>query len=245
MEWTWLTALLATAFVALGALLQAATGLGAGLIIVPLLALLSVELIPGPTIFASLALSLSMTIRGWDQIHFARTAPIVGGLLAGTIAASVYIARVPLDALGIMFGIFILTAVVISARVRAFALNKKGLFAAGAMSGVMGTSAGIGAPVLALVFQHYSGEKLRATLACLYLISSAMMLICLHFVGRFGAHEALSGVVLVPGFLIGYFVSPRLTAMLDRGYARTAVLVISTAAACLLIWRSTVLLMAC
>jgi uncharacterized protein len=243
MEWTWANAALATMFVATGALLQAATGLGAGLIIVPLLALLSVELIPGPTIFASLALSISMAVRGWRDIDLTSLGPIVTGLLLGTIAASIYIARLPIDALGSVFGAFILAAIVISVRAPRFTLERKGYFAAGALSGVMGTSAGIGAPILALVFQHYSGDRLRATLALLYAISSVMMLAFLHRADRFGMDELRSGLILVPGFVLGYVASPKLAAMIDRGHARKAVLVVSAASACLLIGRSVALLM--
>src|SRR5690348_10415595 len=47
----------ANAAVLLGAILQASTGLGAGLIIVPLLALVSLDFVPGPVVLASVALS--------------------------------------------------------------------------------------------------------------------------------------------------------------------------------------------
>jgi hypothetical protein len=142
-----------------------------------------------------------------------------------------------------VFGTFILAAIAISLRAPRFALTSKGYFAAGALSGVMGTSAGIGAPILALVFQHYSGERLRATLAVLYVISSVMMLGFLHLAGRFGEGELTSGLVLVPGFVLGYMASPKVAAMIDRGHARQAVLVVSAASACLLIGRSVALLM--
>ena len=54
--------------IALGSTLQASTGLGAGLIVVPLLALIHLEFVPGPVIFASLGLSLLMTLVGRDAI---------------------------------------------------------------------------------------------------------------------------------------------------------------------------------
>jgi uncharacterized protein len=244
MEWTWTHALLATAFVASGALLQSVTGLGAGLIIVPLLALLSVELIPGPTIFASLALSISMMVAGRDHIDFANTKSIIVGLLLGTALASLYISRLPFDALGIVFGVLILVAIAISLKAPRFALNAKGSVAAGALSGFMGTSAGVGAPVLALVFQHYPGDQLRATLAYLYVVSSITMLAFLNLAGRFGIDEAISGMILVPGFLLGYVLAPKLISIIDRGYARPAVLIVSTISACLLIWRSVTILLA-
>lgn len=244
MEWTWATALLVTSLVAMGALLQSVTGLGAGLIIVPLLALISVDLVPGPIIFASLALSSSMAIAGRSHIDFASTKPIIVGLLVGTIAAAVCISYLPFEALGIVFGVFILLAVGVSLRAPKFELSRNGNIGAGALSGFMGTSAGVGAPVLALVFQHYSGERLRATLAFLYVVSSVTMILFLNLAGRFGSEEALSGLIMMPGFLLGYALSPKLVSILDRGFARPAVLVISTFSALLLIWRSTAMLLA-
>lgn len=238
MQWTWATALLVTAFVSLGALLQSVTGLGAGLIVVPLLALVSVDLVPGPIIFASLALSTSMTIAGRAHIDFTSVRAVIVGLLIGTIAASVWISRLPFEALGIVFGVFILIAVAVSVRTPQFDLNRNRGLLAGAVSGFMGTSAGIGAPVLAIAFQHYAGERLRATLAFLYVISSVTMIVFLHLAGRFGYEEAISGMILMPGFLLGYFLSPSLVSIIDRGYARPAVLIVSVLSACLLVWRS-------
>lgn len=244
MEWTMSNGLLATAFVASGALLQAVTGLGAGLIIVPLLALISINLIPGPMIFASLALSTAMSIGGRHHIDFANTKSILVGVLLGTVAASAYIARLTLDTLGIVFGVLIMVAIAISLKAPRFELSTRGNVAAGVLSGFLGTSAGVGAPILALVFQHYPGEKLRATLAFLYAVSSVTMLVFLNLAGRFGTDEAVSGLILIPGFLIGYLLSPKLVSLIDRGYARPAVLVISTFSACLLIWRSVSTVMA-
>jgi uncharacterized membrane protein YfcA len=243
MHWTWTTVLLTTAIVTMGGLLQAVTGLGAGLLVVPLLALISVALVPGPIIFASLALSVSMALAGRRHIDFPSARPIVAGLLIGTIGASVYISRLPLDALGVVFGTVILIAIVISLRGPVLALDTRGNVAAGMVSGFMGTSAGVGAPVLALVFQHYPGDRLRATLAFLYAVSAVTMLVFLHLAGRFATQEVISGLILMPGFLIGYACSPRLVKRIDRGHARTAVLGVSIVSACLLIARSVSVLM--
>ncbi len=238
MEWTPAGFLVTSAVVLTGALLQGASGLGAGLIVVPLLSLISTELVPAPMIFASLALSASMTMGGRRHIEFARTAPIIAGIVAGTIVAAWFIANVPSDALGLVFGVSILTAAAISAYAPAFDLRTGTAVLAGICSGVLGTSAGIGAPVLALLYQHFPGRTLRATLTFLYFVSSIVMLIFLHFAGRFGADELRSGFLLVPGFVAGYFLSPRLAAFVDRGYARPVVLIVSAASAGLLILRS-------
>ncbi len=171
MDWTLANFAVATAIVTIGALLQGASGLGAGLIMVPLLStILTTDLVPGPTIFASLALSLSMTIAGRQHIEFALTQWVLAGTVIGTIAAAWFIAHVPTDSLGLVFGIGILIAVGLSIRAPRFSLSAAGSTLAGSVAGLLGTSVGIGAPVLALLYQHFPGPALRATLAYLYFV---------------------------------------------------------------------------
>lgn len=230
---------MATGIVTLGALLQGASGLGAGLIIVPLLtAILSTDLVPGPTIFGSLALSAAMTIGGRQHIDFTMTRSILAGIVIGTIAAAWFIANVPTRSLGLVFGVGILIAVGLSVRAPRFSFSTRGTVVAGSVAGLLGTSVGIGAPVLALLYQHFPGPALRATLAYLYFVSSLVALVFLHLAGRFGEPELVSGVYLIPGFVIGFFLSPRLAAFVDKGYARPLVLIIAVASASFLIWRS-------
>lgn len=238
MEWSLITFLLCTFCVSAGALLQAVTGLGAGLIIVPLLASISLRLVPGPMIMASLALSLLMAFNGRQAIDFSNMKMLLTGLTTGTLIAALLIVHVPLARLGLVFGMMILLAVLISVLSPRLRLTAGGYFAAGGLSGLMGTAAGIGAPVLALIYQYHKGESLRPTLAFLYVYSSIIMLIALHFAGRFDQPEVIAGLYLIPGFVLGYLVSPRLVGFIDRGYARPAVLIIATLSAVLLIVRS-------
>jgi len=237
MDWTLATFLLCAGGVTLGALLQAATGLGAGLVVVPWLALVSYHLVPGPVIMASLVLSTLMTVRGRRQIDYRGMPLLLAGLVTGSALAIALLVRLPFDRLGVVFGALVLVAVGLSLRAPEIRPNRAGLFGIGTLSGAMGTAAGVGAPVLALLYQHRSGPELRATLALLYLVSSLMMLALLHFAGRFGLAEIVSGFYLVPGFILGYLLSPRLAGLIDRGYARPAVLVLATVSALVLIGR--------
>lgn len=237
MEWNLSVFILSTFFVMLGSLLQAVTGLGSGLIIVPLLATISIELIPAPMIMASLSLSSLMAWRGKNDIDYSNMSILLPGLIIGTIFAALFIASLPINKLGALFGIMILISVFISMKTSQIYLVKKELFGAGTLSGFMGATAGIGAPVLALIYQHHTGKSLQPTLAFLYFFSSIIMLIALHFAGRFSTTEFISGLYLIPGFVLGYLFSPRLTNYLDKGYARTAVLLISSISAIFLIGR--------
>jgi uncharacterized membrane protein YfcA len=167
--------------VMLGAILQASTGLGAGLIIVPLLALVSLAFVPGVLVLIAVAVSASMP-------RLERTIPVTAG--------------------------------------------------AGVLSGFMGAISGIGAPILALIYQHERPLKLRATLGFIFFLSSIAILVCLHFAGRFGWEETWLGLWLVPGYVVGFLVAPPIARALDRNNSRFAVLLISTLSAIVLIVRS-------
>ena len=228
----------ANGVLALGSVLQAATGLGAGLLVVPLLALIRLDFVPGPVILAALALAWLMAWRGRGEISYAGLPVLLGGLLMGMVLGASLLAVLPLDRLGILFGGFILLAIAVSISGLRFVFAPSTLTIAGVLSGFMGATAAVGAPVLALLYQHHPGPVLRATLGFLYFVSSVVMLALLHLAGRFGTHELLLGLALIPGVVVGYLIAGYLSPYLDRGYSRMAVLAISTISALLLILRS-------
>ena len=240
MEFSIYQFLAAVLAITLGAVMQAATGLGAGLIVVPLLALISLELVPGPVIFASLILSFLMAWGGREPINLSNIDKILLGLLAGMVAGAYGIAQLPLESLGLVFGLLIVLAVLASFAGLKVGLTPANLLTAGALSGFMGTTAAIGAPVLALLYQHEDGKTLRATLGLLYFVSSIAMLALLHIAGHFSLRELALGAYLIPGFLIGYFLAGKLARTLDQGYSRIAVLLISSVSAIVLIVKSVI-----
>jgi hypothetical protein len=105
------------------------------------------------------------------------------------------------------------------------------LFGAGAASGFMATTAGLGGPPVALVYQRVEGLRLRGTLAAYFIVGTVLSLIALAWAGRFGAEELRLSVFLIPGTVLGYFMSRPAAAYLDGGYTRVAVLTVSALAA--------------
>jgi len=134
--------------------------------------------------------------------------------------------------------VLVLIAVAISVAMPNMRRNGPVIAASGTFAGFMAALSGIGAPLLALLYQNEEPPVLRATLGMVFTISSTAILVCLHFVGRFGAHEAWLGLWLMPGYVLGFFVAIPIARRLNRGSSRTAVLVISTLSAAMLIWRS-------
>jgi uncharacterized membrane protein YfcA len=229
----------ASGAVMLGAVLQSATGFGAGLIIVPLLALVSIEFLPAPLILASMSLSALMAWQG--RRHLARSGlpAVLTGLLIGIVLGTLSLSKIPPAKAGLFFGLLVLAAVLVSLIAPKPERTAPVALGAGALSGFMGVISAIGAPMLTLLYQHEEGRTLRATLGLLYFVGSVVMLISLSLVGRFGVHEAILGLWLIPGYVAGYLLAGPVARTLDRGHTRTAVLMISVAAALALIARST------
>ena len=228
----------ATAVVLLGSVLQAATGVGGGFIIVPLLAWIDLQLVPAPVILASLSLSTLMAMRERHAIDWRHLRATMLGILPGAALGALILATVSPERLGIVFGVVVLLAILITALGPRLTLNSVTAVGAGIIAGAMGASSGIGAAPLALVYQNQPGPQLRATLAAIYTLASLLMLAILFGFGRCGPQELLSGVLLMPGYIGGLLIAKRFTARLDRTGTRGAVLAISAAAALLLIVRS-------
>jgi uncharacterized membrane protein YfcA len=224
--------------VMLGAILQASTGLGAGLIIVPLLALVSLIFVPGPLVLASMALSGLMAWQGRREIDSRGLPMLLGFLFIGIALGALSISAIPAHRAGIAFGVLVLVAVIVSAATPRLTRSIPVTAGAGVSSGFMGAISGIGAPILALIYQHEPPRVLRATLGFIFFLSSIAILICLHFAGRFGWAETWLGLWLVPGYIIGFLVAPPIARAMDRGNSRRAVLVISSLSAIMLIARS-------
>ncbi|MDJ0926421.1 MAG: sulfite exporter TauE/SafE family protein [Gammaproteobacteria bacterium] len=234
----YVTPLLAMAAVAIGSILQAISGVGAGFMMVPMLAWIDLSLLPGPMIFGSLALSGIMSWRERGAIDQRNLPAILIGLAPGTLIGGWVLSNVPTDQLGLLFGGMILIALGLTVSGLAIPLTRLSAGLCGGIAGAMGASTGMGAPILAILYQHESGARVRSTLALLYTLGSIMILFALAVFGRFSIGEAVSGAALIPGFLAGYWIANRYREQLSVGGSRNAVLVVSGLAAVALILRS-------
>ncbi|MGI9309348.1 MAG: TSUP family transporter [Gammaproteobacteria bacterium] len=229
---------LAIAAVILGSVVQTLSGVGGGFIIVPLLALIDLAWIPGSLVLSSMSLSGLMAWRERQAVDSAHMLPMMIGVMAGGAAGASLLTMVGFEQLGLVFGSMILLAVVVVMSGLHVKLSNGSAATAGFVAGTMGASSGIGAPVLALLYQDQSGPRVRATLALLYTVASFLILIALLVSGNFGWEDFYRGLALIPGFLIGYMMSFKLTSRLDHGGTRTIILVVSATAGIVLVLRS-------
>lgn len=216
---------------AVSAILQGAVGFGLGLVAIPFLIYLDLRFVPGPLLVAALTLHMLVLRRDRSGVDRSGLAMLLSGRVLGTIPAALLLSWLPLD------GMKVLLAAVVLAGAMMGVLHTGGhptpavLFGAGTASGFMATAAGLGGPPVALVYQRESGLRLRGTLAAYFIVGTVISLGALSWAGRFGVEELRLSGFLVPGTVLGYFMSRPAAAYLDRGRTRTAVLAVSILAA--------------
>lgn len=215
--------------------MQGASGVGGGFIMVPLLAMINVAFLPGPLVCGSLAISGFMMWREWAHIDFRCVAVILVAFIPGTLIGAWLFSTISVDRLGVFFGSVILFAVFISFLGVHFPLNRISGTLAGLVAGAMGSSTGIGAPILALLYQRSSGPVVRSTLAFLYTSCSLMIVVALAAFGKFTLAEGIYSLMLLPGFVCGYLLSRPLAVYFDHGATRYIVLGVSATASISLI----------
>jgi uncharacterized membrane protein YfcA len=216
------------------------TGISVGMIIVPILALISIDLVPTPIIFASLFLTLLMSLKYKKHIELDATLSISLGMLLGIFIALVFFINLPLHYLGIVFGILILISVLLSIRFPKFQLNSKNGFIGGVIAGTMGALSAVGGQILAMLMQNKKVESIKATLAFLYTFFSTVMLIIFSYFGKFSFEQALVGLYMVPGFIFGFLIGPYCTKYFNAKYIKPIILILATLGAILLMLKSIV-----
>lgn len=228
---SWIAIAGVTIIMAMSAMLQGAVGFGLGMLAIPVLIYLDIRFIPGPLLVAALTLHMLVLQRDWSGVDKSGLTMLLSGRVLGTIPAAVLLAWMPLDGMKILLASVVLAGAVMGVLHSGVHPTRAVLFSAGTASGFMATAAGLGGPPVALVYQRETGLRLRGTLAAYFIVGTVFSLIALAWAGRFGTEEMRLAILLIPGTVLGYFMSRPAAAYLDGGRTRTAVLAVSALAA--------------
>ena len=215
----------------MAAMLQGAVGFGLGMLAIPVLIYLDIRFVPGPLLVAALTLHMLVLQRDWTGVDRSGLAMLLSGRVLGTIPAAILLAYLPIDSMKILLAAIVLAGAVMALLHSGGHPTPAVLFGAGTASGFMATAAGLGGPPVALVYQRETGLRLRGTLAAYFIVGTVLSLAALAWAGRFGLEEVRLSGLLVPGTVLGYFLSRPAAAYLDAGRTRTAVLAVSALAA--------------
>jgi uncharacterized membrane protein YfcA len=221
-----------------GSTLQGSVGFGQNLVVVPIVAIVAPDALPGTLIVAGLPLSVLMAKREWHGIDRRGLAWITVGRVPGTILGAAVVALVSADALGGIAGGIVVAAVVISILSPPIPVTATSAATVGAAAGALGTTAAIEGPPQALLYQHHPGATLRSTLAASFVIGSVMSLVALVVAGEITGWQMVLAVGLVPGVLLGLRLSRPLSTRLHGRSLRPLVLTIAASTGAVAILRA-------
>lgn len=195
--------------VATAAFLQGVGGVGFAMLAAPVAVFLAPNMVPGSLLVLGGSVSFLAALRERHEIVRPVVSLALIGRLVGTITAAVGMTQLPSDWLGLLFGGFILMAVLLSAsgiKVKTTVLNVCGL---GVVSGMMGTLTSVGAPALAIAMQSLKPAQLRPSLGCTLFIGSLVSIGSLALAGLFTWKDLFSGLALWPFMFLGFQLSSR------------------------------------
>lgn len=227
--------LAANAAIGLGAFIQSGTGFGMGLVAVPLLALIDPGFVPGPFLLVALLQVVIMAFQNRDGIVASQAGNMLSGVVIGTALAFLLLNLMQGQRMGLLFGITILAAIMISCCGIRIPIVRPTLWSAGLLCGLMGTVSGVGGPPMILLYQNEPGPKVRGNLGVIFVFASLFSMVALTQSGHFGQHEAILGAILVPGIITGTLIAPPFRRYLDRTNLRPALLGLAAAGAIALI----------
>ncbi len=226
---------------AAGASVQGSVGFGMNVVAAPILIQIDPDLVPGPLLAASLVMSLMVARRDRAGINRSALLWALLGRAPGAVLGTFLLVKVLSEwGLSVFLASVILAGAALSVAPIRLPKGRRVITLGGFVSGVAGTTTGVGGPPLALTLQHVPPRQLRGTMSAYFVLGASLSLVVLAAWGEFGTRDLLAVALLVPGQLLGYLVSGRLVRVLDRGYTRPALLVISVAAALSLLVRALV-----
>lgn len=227
----------AVALVLAGAV-QGSTGFGFNMLAAPLLAVINPEFVPGPMLALAVLICVGGALRERHEIN---TRDLGVSLLGRAIAAglaALCIGLLSAQAFSALFGGAVLLAVLLSLTGWRVEPSPRALFAAGTVSGFMGTLTSIGASPMALVYQNAGSARMRATLSAFFLFGGLISIAALALAGRFGSRDLVLAALMTPPALAGFFLSGWGKQLVDRGQMKRVVLLVSALSGLILLWRA-------
>lgn len=219
-------------------MVQGSTGFGFNMLSAPLLALIDPAFVPGAVITMATLVCIGGALQEWRAIEWRDLRyALTGRMLAAGLAS--YALGVMTDQMfSLIFGLAVLLGVVLSLAGLRFTLSRENLFAAGTISGFMGTLTSIGAPPMAMVYQDSEPQRMRATLNAFFVAGGVISLLALGAGGHYATADVALALVLMPFALIGLGMSRWGRRLVDKGRMRKIVLAVSAASAAMLLWRA-------
>ena len=220
--------------------IQGILGFGAGLLGVPMLALVSTDFVPVPILMSAPLMGGMFAWRERDAIDGTSLRWGVIGLIPGVTLGALTLTAVDKESLDLLFGSLLLAAVCLKASGARTKRNPWTVAFGGSMTGFMGTTVGVGGPPMALVMSDVSAPIFRSTMNAFMMIGMPISVLALAIADEIVVSDLVVSAFLVLSILVGFAISGPLRRFLDHGWLAPAVLAMSGLGAVCLLVRSLV-----
>lgn len=208
------------------------------MVVAPFLVLFDPDFLPVPMLLVVTFLSLLIAWCDRKDIDLSGIKSAVVGRLFGNAIAVWLITAISEQSFMIIFGTFIIIAVILSLFTFKIRLTTFTIGIAGVCSGLMGTLAALGGPPMAILYQNEKGGVIRSTLSGYFVLGAISSLIFLGVIGKVNLNDFLLFLYLLPGVLVGFYLSRFAVNMVDRKYLRKITLSVSLLAGALVIAKA-------
>ena len=226
------------AAVLLGALVQSVVGLGLGLLVAPMAAIVNTAWVPVLPLWLALLVAAVMMRGEWRRIDWRVLAWMVPARIPGTVIGVWLVVHFTEPQLEIAIAVMVLVGVLVSVRTTDVPINPATMLAAGVTSGATGTATSVGGPPIALLLQHREAAQMRSTMSVFFFVGAIISLIGLAFAGEVSAEASTVALLLAPFVVGGFWIGSRIRDRLPQERLRGAVLATCVVAALALMFRA-------
>ena len=222
----------------IGTVVQRLAGQGLGMIATPMVALVAPQFLPAGILLMGLVVGLSAA--SVDRSAVARhelPAGFLGRGLGAVVAAWLAVLLVDTGGFAILIALMVYLAVVLSLLGVRVEIRPVSLFLAGLTGGIMGTLTAVGAPPMALLYQHEEAKRSAAMQNTFFAFGMVVSLASLAVAGLIGWRHLVFAASVLPVLVAGLLVANPLAKRSAKARIRPVALTLATIAATVLLYK--------
>lgn len=221
-----------------GATVQGSIGIGYALVAGAGLVAIDAGFVPGPLLLVGLIVGCRHVIAEREHLEQRALKRALFGLPFGMAAGLVLLTSIDDRTLGLLVGAT--TAMAATALLLGWSVRRtpRVEVLTGAATAFSSVTAGLPGPPFVVAFSDLRPAALRATAGSFIMIVAVLGFVALAATGNFGLTEFSLLALLVPGTLIGLFLSRFVRPHLDRPWFRPLILIVSGVGGLALVVRS-------
>jgi uncharacterized protein len=219
-------------------ILQRLSGQAFGMVSAPLIALVAPGFLPTSLLLLGLTVGLTSAALDFSEINRAEALPGFTGRALGAIVAALIAANLPdVNWIAAFIGVVVLISIGLSLFGVSATIRPLTLLLAGFSAGIMGTLTAIGAPPMALLYQHHPAKRARAMQNMFFFWGMMVSLLALGWQGLIRVEHLKFALLLSPAVVLGLIIVIPLAHRFERATIRPYALALAGVSALILLGR--------